>query len=43
MANVIKTHNLFPTAIQEFEYVAEQKLINAIREEEVLYLSLIHI
>tara|TARA_Y100000816_G_scaffold192024_1_gene140007 strand:- start:61 stop:666 length:606 start_codon:yes stop_codon:yes gene_type:complete len=36
MVNVIKTHNLFPTAIQEFEYVAEQKLINAIREEEII-------
>jgi len=37
MVNVIKTHNLFPTAVQEFEYVAEQKLIDAIREEEIIY------
>ena len=35
MANVIKNHTLFPTVINEFEYIAEQKLIDAIREEEI--------
>ena len=33
MANVIKIHNLFPTAVHEFKYVAEQNLVDAIREE----------
>ena len=33
MVDVIKTHNLFPTAVQEFKYDAEQNLIDAIREE----------
>ena len=36
MVNVVKTHSLWPTVIQEFEYIAEQKLINAIREEEII-------
>ena len=35
MVNVIKNHTLFPTVINEFEYIAEQKLIDAIREEEI--------
>ena len=35
MADVIKNHTLFPTVINEFEYIAEQKLIDAIREEEI--------
>ena len=37
MVNVTNTVQLFPTVVQEFEYVAEQKLIDAIQEEEVIY------
>ena len=35
MANVIKTHNLFPTAVQEFEYVAEQNLVDDDSDEPI--------
>ena len=35
MANVIKNHTLFPTIISEFEYIANENLLNAIRAEEL--------
>jgi len=35
MANVIKNHILFPTIVSEFEYVADENLLNAIRNEEL--------
>ena len=35
MANVIKNHTLFPTIVNEFEYVADENLLNAIKNEEL--------
>ena len=35
MANVIKNHTLFPTIVNEFEYVADKNLLNAIKNEEL--------
>ena len=35
MGNVIKNHTLFPTIVNEFEYVADENLLNAIKNEEL--------
>ena len=35
MANVKQNHILFPTIVNEFEYVANENLLNAIRTEEL--------
>ena len=35
MANVIKTHTLFPTLINEFRHTASESLSNAIQNEDL--------
>ena len=35
MANVIKTHEYFPTVIHEFEFSADNKLLDAIKKENL--------
>ena len=35
MVNVIKTHNLFPTAVCEFKFVPDNKLVSAIKDEDL--------
>ena len=35
MANVIKIHNLFPTVASEFKYIADKKLIDAIKNQDL--------
>ena len=35
MANVKQNHILFPTIVNEFEYIANENLLNAIRTEEL--------
>ena len=36
MANVIKKHELFPTVIHEFVYNADEKLINAVKNVDLV-------
>ena len=36
MANVIKNHEMFPTVANEFNYVADKNLINAIENQELV-------
>ena len=39
MANVKQNHILFPTIVNEFEYIANENLLNAIRTEELIKLE----
>ena len=36
MANVIKNHEMFPTVVNQFEYIADEKLIDAIINQDLI-------
>ena len=36
MAHVIKNHEMFPTVVNQFEYIADKKLIDAIINQDLV-------